>query len=180
MHCANKFIIYGHRGAPAYYPENTLSSFELALVQGANGLETDIQVSRDGRLVLFHDNDMKRVTGVSGRISDYSWQELQEMFVYSRDGKLKDKILDLGSFCDKFAHLKIVFALELKSLEIEEELLKFVEEYDLESKTFITSFEYDILQNIRRYNQKLQLGYLTKQWDKVLIEKSLLYSYCLL
>ena len=49
-------INYAHRGASEYAPENTLSSFYLGLLQGANGIETDIQRTKDGVLVLFHDD----------------------------------------------------------------------------------------------------------------------------
>ena len=60
-----KFISYAHRGASEYYPENTMTAFEKALEMGANGIETDVQRTKDGKLVLFHDTTLERVTGES-------------------------------------------------------------------------------------------------------------------
>jgi len=61
------FVNYAHRGASQYAPENTLSAFYLGLAMGANGIETDVQKTKDGVLVLFHDNSLTRVTGAGGR-----------------------------------------------------------------------------------------------------------------
>lgn len=64
------FISYAHRGASEYAPENTMSSFYLGLEQGANGIETDVRRTKDGVLVLFHDQTLKRVIGETGRVAD--------------------------------------------------------------------------------------------------------------
>ena len=71
------FINYAHRGASSYAPENTMSAFYLGLRRGANGIETDVQRTKDGVLVLFHDDTLKRVTGQEGSIQDYTYEELQ-------------------------------------------------------------------------------------------------------
>ena len=52
----NKFVIYAHRGASEYYPENPLSSFAAGVDMGANGIETDVQISKDGVLMIYHDD----------------------------------------------------------------------------------------------------------------------------
>ena len=62
-----EFVNYAHRGASAYAPENTLASFYLGCQMGANGVETDVQRTKDGVLVLFHDNDLMRIAGSSAR-----------------------------------------------------------------------------------------------------------------
>lgn len=67
-------VNYAHRGASEYAPENTLSSFYLGLLQGANGIETDVQRTKDGVLVLFHDDTLDRVTDGRGIISDYNFK----------------------------------------------------------------------------------------------------------
>jgi hypothetical protein len=66
------FINYAHRGASEYAPENTLSSFFMGAAMGANGIETDIQLTKDGIPVLFHDDSLKRVTGVDALLSALS------------------------------------------------------------------------------------------------------------
>ena len=80
-------INYAHRGASEYAPENTLSSFYLGLMQGANGIETDVRKTKDGVLVLFHDNTLDRVTDASGAVSDYTWEQLQKVKVSGNSTK---------------------------------------------------------------------------------------------
>lgn len=70
-------LIIGHRGASAYAPENTLAAFELAAEQGADGVELDVQLSRDGRLVIIHDFDVSRTTNGQGKVAELTVAELQ-------------------------------------------------------------------------------------------------------
>ena len=71
-------LIYGHRGAPAHFPENTLPSFEEALKSGATALETDIRVSLDGEVVVFHDADARRLAGHRQRVETSNWRDVAE------------------------------------------------------------------------------------------------------
>jgi len=64
---------WGHRGASAAYPENTLASFEAAIRDGAEGIESDVHVSRDGVLVMFHDPSLERTTDSKGQIRERDW-----------------------------------------------------------------------------------------------------------
>ncbi|GJJ07327.1 hypothetical protein Clacol_001528 [Clathrus columnatus] len=64
---------WGHRGASAYLPENTLASFEAAIKDGTEGLETDIHITKDGVLVMFHDPDLSRTTNMKGAINTLNW-----------------------------------------------------------------------------------------------------------
>ena len=60
-------INYAHRGASEYAPENTFSAFYLGLEMGADGIETDVRMTRDGKLVLFHDGVLDRVADPNDR-----------------------------------------------------------------------------------------------------------------
>ncbi|KAF9478389.1 PLC-like phosphodiesterase [Pholiota conissans] len=64
---------WGHRGASSRFPENTLASFEAAMRDGAEGIESDVHVSADGVVVMFHDPVLDRVTDSTGRIKDQNW-----------------------------------------------------------------------------------------------------------
>ena len=90
----DNFIVYAHRGASEYAPENTLMSFYLGVQMGANGIETDVRQTKDGVLVLFHDETLDRVTDGAGNICDYTFEELQKFNVI-KNGKI-DKIITLG------------------------------------------------------------------------------------
>jgi glycerophosphoryl diester phosphodiesterase len=71
--------VIGHRGACGELPENTLASFGLAVTQGAVILETDVHVTRDGALVLIHDEVLERTTNGRGRVAGHSLAELRRL-----------------------------------------------------------------------------------------------------
>ena len=72
-------INYAHRGASEYFPENTLRSFYAGLEMCADGIETDIQRTKDGVLVLHHDDTLKRLVGIDARVCDFTYDELLGM-----------------------------------------------------------------------------------------------------
>ena len=71
--------IMGHRGAPADEPENTLRSFSRALAVGVAAVELDVQLTRDGRLAVIHDETLDRTTNGKGRVKDFTLAELQRL-----------------------------------------------------------------------------------------------------
>lgn len=71
--------ILGHRGASQYAPENTLPAFEMALDQGADGVELDVHLSKDGELVVMHDERVDRTTNGHGFIRDFTMDELKSL-----------------------------------------------------------------------------------------------------
>jgi glycerophosphoryl diester phosphodiesterase len=70
-----------HRGASAEAPENTLCAFARALALGVDGIELDVQVTRDGVAVVFHDSNLTRLTGARGRLANHPWPELRKLRV---------------------------------------------------------------------------------------------------
>ncbi len=72
-------VIFAHRGASAHAPENTLAAFELALAQGADGIELDAKMSLDGHVVVIHDPTVKRTTGERGRVKDLVLSDLRTL-----------------------------------------------------------------------------------------------------
>jgi glycerophosphoryl diester phosphodiesterase len=76
-----KPLVIAHRGASADEPENTLAAFRRALALGVDAIELDVQVSRDGVPVVFHDDTLRRLTGRSGRISQRTGRELARLAV---------------------------------------------------------------------------------------------------
>ncbi|HBB29774.1 MAG TPA: hypothetical protein DC000_11135, partial [Clostridiales bacterium] len=79
--------VWAHRGASGYYPENTISSFEGAIKQSADGIELDVHLSKDGYLIVCHDETLNRTTNGKGFIKQYDLYELKQ--------------LDAGSWYDK-------------------------------------------------------------------------------
>lgn len=153
------FINYAHRGASSYAPENTMSAFRLGLEMGANGIETDVQMTKDGVLVLFHDDTIKRVTGQEGRIRDYTYEELLEfdVCVYG----LRDKIVKFEDFLQAFSGLDIQFAIEFKQDFTEAKTIDLLEQYHMVEKTILTSFKLECLMRAKLYAPQYRAGYLT-------------------
>ena len=77
----SKTKIFAHRGASGYAPENTLEAFALAITQGADGIELDVQLTKDGIPVVIHDETIDRVTEKKGWVKDYTLKELKELTV---------------------------------------------------------------------------------------------------
>jgi glycerophosphoryl diester phosphodiesterase len=69
-------LIYAHRGASAHAPENTISAFLLAIEHGADGIEFDVKVTRDGRVIVLHDQTLQRTTTGSGDLKNFTYEEL--------------------------------------------------------------------------------------------------------
>jgi len=101
--CKHDFSVIAHRGASAYYPENTLVSFAGAVSMAADMVELDVQLTADGEVVVFHDEKINRCTNGKGAIADYTLARL--------------KVLDAGSWYDKkFAGVRVPTLAEVLSL----------------------------------------------------------------
>ena len=161
---AEKFVNYAHRGASTYCPENTMLSFYTGIYMGANGIETDVQVTKDGVLVLFHDDTLNRILGIDGAVKDYTLAELREYNV--RNGSYFDKVPTFRDFLSHFAHYDMRFAIELKVTGIEREVADMIFEYGVEKKVIVTSFIFEAIEAMRTYAPSLEIGYLTTLYDK--------------
>ena len=79
----NKPLIIAHRGASELAPENTIAAFRRAIEDGAEGIEFDVRLAKDGVAVVFHDATLNRVGQIEGRVSDFTAEELQTFDVGS-------------------------------------------------------------------------------------------------
>ena len=159
------FINYAHRGASEYYPENTLYSFYAGLSMGAGGIETDIQRTRDGHLVLFHDDTMERITGDQRRISDCSLHELLQMDFGRYKGQRfqGERIVLLDTFLTHFSRRGLKLALEIKQPGVEEASLAAVNEHECRDEVTFTSFLWDSVLAVRRLDAGIPIGFLTNE-----------------
>lgn len=157
------FVNYAHRGASEYLPENTMLAFYTGIYMGANGIETDIQRTKDGILVLFHDDTLTRVTGQTGSVEDYTFLQLQKFDVHKNG--FTDKIVAFEDFLQHFSHRDITFAIELKGQGVETDTADLLRKYGMEKKTVVTSFHLDYLKTFRAYAPEFQIGYLTESID---------------
>ncbi|OAS17647.1 glycerophosphodiester phosphodiesterase [Paenibacillus oryzisoli] len=159
-----KPIIIGHRGAAGEAPENTLASFELALEQGAQAIELDVHITKDGEIVVCHDGTLDRTTNGSGLICQQQWADIQK--------------LDAGAwFSDKFAGERIPLLSEVFDLvpkgtlinvevkyayegRMESALLAFLRGVDRNEDVVISSFDHKVIQRLKRAEPALKVGLL--------------------
>lgn len=148
--------IWGHRGASAWAPENTLPAFELALEQGADGFELDVQLSSDGEAVVIHDETLERTTNGRGRVADHPLALLRTLDASAGQADYAGtRIPTLG---EVFALVKGTSAhvnVELKNNRVryrglEARVLDLADEYDVTGQVVWSSFNHPSLRRLRR------------------------------
>ena len=111
-----KSKVWAHRGASAYAPENTLEAFRLGAEQGADGVELDVQLSKDGQLVVIHDETIDRVSDGHGYVRDYSLEELKKFVFNKTHPEYADaRIPTLGEVYDLLKPLGLEINVEIKT-----------------------------------------------------------------
>lgn len=156
----NTFVVYAHRGASEYYPENTLSSFAAGVDMGADGIETDVQISKDGVLMIYHDDLMKEKTGFEGSICDYTYEELRSARVKNAKYGRVDCLMTFEDFLKYFAWRDLTLAIELKVADIGALVIDMLKKYGALEKTVVTSFIYEALVECFNYDKSVKLGWL--------------------
>lgn len=81
-------VIWGHRGYPARYPENSLQGFTAARTHGVDGIECDLRVTLDGEIVVIHDFLVDRTTNGKGAVKEWRWPDLRRLYLRNPDGTL--------------------------------------------------------------------------------------------
>ncbi|MFC0269883.1 glycerophosphodiester phosphodiesterase [Metabacillus herbersteinensis] len=145
--------IFGHRGAAGTYPENTMVSFEAAYKAGADGIELDVQMTKDGTLVVIHDEKVNRTTNGTGFVKDFTYNELQHLDASYKFKKLwkKIRIPTLEEVLAWGENKKgFLINIELKNgiidyPEIEKSTIKAIEQHGLKENVIISSFNHNSL-----------------------------------
>ena len=94
-----KPLVWAHRGASGYAPENTLPAFKMAADMKADGVELDVQLTKDGEIVVCHDETIDRTSNHKGLVMDYTLEELKKMdFSYGNNAYDFKFIISLARF----------------------------------------------------------------------------------
>jgi glycerophosphoryl diester phosphodiesterase len=142
-----------HRGASGHAPEHTFSAYDLALTTGADALELDVHMTRDGALVVFHDATLDRVTGRSGLVRDASLAELKALDAGAWFGPRRRglRIPTLGEVFTRYG-TATGYYVEMKDPELypgmEEELVRAIAEHGLSRHAVVQSFSAPGLQRV--------------------------------
>ena len=159
----NTFVNYAHRGASAYAPENTMAAFKKAFQIGTNGIELDLQKTKDEKIVIFHDDKIDEKSNGTGKISDYTYKELLEFDFgswFSEEFE-NEKIVLFEEFAKKFLSEDLTFAIELKTIGIEKQTLEIIDKYSKsKEKIYITSFIFEALENVRKFDKDIKISWL--------------------
>jgi glycerophosphoryl diester phosphodiesterase len=157
----DKILKIGHRGAKGYEPENTLVSFEKAIGMGADGIELDVHLSVDGRLIVIHDETIDRTTNGKGVVNELTLQELKSVAI-NEEYKIPtlEEVLDL-------VNQRCFVNIELKNQDTAEKVVQLIAHY-ISKKNWnhghflVSSFDWNALQQVRFLNENIRIGVLTE------------------
>jgi glycerophosphoryl diester phosphodiesterase len=166
------FTIIAHRGASAYFPENTLPSFEGAIAMGADMVELDVQLTSDKEVVVFHDEKISRCTDGRGRISDYTLVQLKKLDAgswYSKDFKNTriPTLTEVLSVCKN----KIAVNIEIKTEAvnkmlfggIEDRCLKIVKQSGMTDHVVFSSFDPRAIMHLKQIDNTVTAAVLVEK-----------------
>lgn len=166
-------FVVAHRGARTLEPENTLRAFLLALVQGADALETDLRFTRDDALILFHDPTLERTTEGAGAVREYTLAEIQHLRTRKPDGTLvhdpvptlAELIAATGSQTPLLLELKDPLFLQEKYANI---LVETMRKGGVLRRSALISFHFEHVAAVKRVCTDIPIGHITMKnpWPK--------------
>jgi len=172
------FRIIAHRGASAYVPENTLAAFQLAYAMGVTEIETDVQITTDGVVVLCHDRTLARYGHGDQVVEEQPWATLAELDMGSwvspylhHDKRLLTLTDLLTTFGDKFTY-HVELKGEAAVAQLAAATQRLIAEHRLQEHCIITSFAYDSLVAMRSVDSSLRLGWLVQEIDDAILAKT--------
>jgi glycerophosphoryl diester phosphodiesterase len=161
-----KTMIQAHRGAQAFKPENTIEAFSMAIEQGADGIELDVHLTKDGRIVVAHDGRLERVSDGTGYINDYTLKELKSL----NFGKLMPdgpvcSIPELREVFELVKPTELTVNVELKTTErlypeLPGKLIALASEYAMADRALYSSFNHYSLAEIKKISPSAKIGLL--------------------
>lgn len=164
-----------HRGYSALYPENTMEAFIQAYYKGFDGVETDVHMTRDGHLVLIHDEKINRTSDGKGYVKDMTLSELRQYnFCYEKSERYPIPTLkELLEFIqDKDFLVNIELKTDVIHYEgIEEKVYQMVKDYGVENQIYYSSFYLPSVLKIMQLDPEAYVGYLMeKNYKKKTLE----------
>ncbi len=169
--------IIGHRGARGLEPENTMRSFRKALELGVDYIECDVHMTKDGRIVLMHDHTVDRTTNSSGRVNNFTFDEIRSL-----DAGKGERIPTLQELLDLvrtpfaqafFKGLRVKLHIELKDEAATEPTVRLVEKNGMEGEVFLTSGNTETLRQVRRLNPSISTEHIFGEPPDDAIERAL-------
>ena len=172
----NKPKIIAHRGANRYAPQNTIPAFEKAVELGADGTETDVHITKDGHIVICHNDTVDEMSNGTGAIGSYMFEDIRKLDFGSKFSKdfagvtlpTVEEYLECMKKSDKLSVMNI----EIKPNKSEREdivrkTIEAVKDYGLFDELLISSFDYKMLVEAKKYDPKCKTAYLYPIYGQV-------------
>ena len=160
----NRIIVFGHRGVSSEAPENTIAAFKKLLEQKITGVELDVMLCATGEIVVSHDSNLKKVTGLDIEIGSTSLKELKEYDVGSWFSKeFNGEKIPLLEEVFELLGKNVIYNIETKTETtktglLEEKLLEMIDRYGLQDRCIISSFNPLSLKSINRLNPQAPIS----------------------
>ncbi|MDO4271988.1 MAG: glycerophosphodiester phosphodiesterase, partial [Candidatus Saccharibacteria bacterium] len=159
-------LVYAHRGASAYAPENTLPAFQKAIDMHADGIELDIQLTKDNQIVVIHDEWIDRTSTGKGWVKDYTLEELRQ-FSYNKNFPELGTVTipTMQEVFDLIKPTNLRIDIELKTgvvfyPKLEEMILAMVKENGMEDRVEYSSFNHYTCVKLHELNPDAYVGFL--------------------
>lgn len=160
-------LIFAHRGASSAEVENTMPAFIRAADEGADGLELDVQLSADGEIFVFHDENTERLTGKPALLSQLSSEEISEIQLLPPKGREGEsyRIPMLDELLSFAVERQLLLNIELKNSVIrmsglESALLRKVRRYDYEERVIFSSFSHRSMRRLKKMGTRAEIALL--------------------
>lgn len=173
-------ILVAHRGASSAAPENTLAAFRAAAASGADGVEFDVQRTRDGELVVFHDDDVERVSDGRGMLAEMTLEQVKALDVGMWFGSRfrGERIPTLRETLELLRSTDLLLMIELKAPwrypGMEAEVAALLREYGLVERTQVRSFYHAALHEMFRVAPEIALSELW--WERLPSDDEVTYK----
>ncbi|RKQ38013.1 glycerophosphodiester phosphodiesterase family protein [Oceanobacillus halophilus] len=169
--------IFAHRGASKYAPENTLPAFDLAYKMKANGIETDVQLTKDNIPIIIHDEKLNRTTNGIGFVNELTLSEIKKLDAGSWFSKKysNTRLLTLEELLEWIKHKPLYLNIELKNNKIdyknlEQMVFDMLENYHLLERTILSTFNPNSVARMKEMNHLTGIAFLTSKRNKNLVD----------
>lgn len=157
--------VIAHRGYSGRYPENTMLAFKKAVEAGCDEIELDVQLTKDGVVVVFHDEKIDRTTDGSGLIKDYTYEELKKFNAAKLFPQVTEfeHIPTFDEYCAWIATTNVTTNIEIKTgvyyyEDIEKKTVEIIRKYGLEEKVMFSSFNHLSLLKVKELMPNVECG----------------------
>lgn len=170
--------VIAHRGASGHAPENTFAAFRRAVELGATFIETDLQVTRDGRFVALHDSTVSRTTNGTGEVHEFTLEELRQVDAgmwFDREF-MGERVPTLEEILEFSREHDVVFYLELKYPAVwgmDHSLVAALQKAQSAPRTIVISFDPATLSPLRRLDPSIMTGLLVEDAKGNCIQEAL-------